>query len=189
MLLQIPLASIRIGEPSSGKSFSVLVEKIHGADSAKIGFFIDSLASSFRGTNQKIMERSCVKMLLGFAQSDRERQCICYAVVKASGISFTAARRRYGFSSISQSVAKIEEAISDAIKIKEAIHDISVIQDSSLLMQFGLVDQESSSSSEDESEVVSPDEDFIYARQTFPRKICNLPEDYIRDVLKQSDYN
>ena len=56
-------------------------------------------------------------------------------------------------------------------------------------MQFGLVDQESSSSSEDESEVVSPDEDFIYARQTFPREICNLPEDYIRDVLKQSDYN
>ena len=189
MLLQIPLASIRIGEPSSGKSFSVLVEKIHGADFAKIGFFINSLASSFRGTNQKIMEKSCVKMLLSFAQSDRERQCIRYAVVKASGISFTAARRRYGFSSISQSVAKIEEAISDAMKIKEAIHDISVIQDCSLLMQFGLVDQESSSSSEDESEVVSPDEDFIYARQTFPREICNLPEDYIRDVLKQSDYN
>ena len=190
MLLQIPLVSIRIGEPSSGKSFTLLVEKIHGADFAKIGFFINSLASSFKGINPKVMEKSCVKMLLSLAQSDRERQCIRYTVLKASGITPTEARRRYGFSSISQSVSKVEEAISESIKIKEAIHDISAIQDRSLMMQFGLVDKESSSSSDDESEVVSCDEDFFMnAGQTLPREICNLSEDYLRDALKQSDYN
>ena len=106
---------------------------------------IASLASSFKGSNPKVMEKSCVKMLLSLAQSDRERQCIRYAILKASCITPTQARRRYGVSSISQSAAKVEEAISDVVKIKEAIHDILVmiIQDQSLLMQFGLLDRES----------------------------------------------
>ena len=42
------------------------------------------------------------------------------------------------------------EAIHDAKKITETIQDISAIQDEALLMQFELVEQESSSSSEDE---------------------------------------
>ena len=42
MLPQIPFVSIRIGDPSSGKSFSVLLEKIHGADFTKIVLFINS---------------------------------------------------------------------------------------------------------------------------------------------------
>ena len=98
----------------------------------------------------------------------------------SSGITPTHARGKFGFSTISQSVTKVEEAISDAIKIKEAIHDISFIQDHSILMEFGLVDKESSSSSEDKSEVVSCDEDtkdcdedfFMNARQTLPRETC-----------------
>ena len=119
-------------------------------------------------------------------------------MLKASGITPTHARGRFGFSTISQSVTKVEEAIGDAIKIKEAIHDISFIQDHSILMEFGLVDKESSGSSEDKSEVVSCDEDtkedcdedfFMNARQTLPREICNLSEDYIRDTLKKSGYN
>jgi len=44
MLLQMPLVCVRIGDPSSGKSFSVLLEKIHGADFAKIRTLITSLA-------------------------------------------------------------------------------------------------------------------------------------------------
>ena len=61
-----------MSQPSSGKSFSVLVEKIHGADFAKI-LFTNSLATSFKGTNPKVMEKSCVKILLSLAQSDGER--------------------------------------------------------------------------------------------------------------------
>ena len=195
MLLQMPLVSIHIGDPSSGKSFSVLLEKIHGADFTKIGTVINSLALSFKEANPMVMEKSCVKMLLNLAQSDRERQCIRYAVFKASGITPTQARRMYGFDSICQSASKVEEAIHDAQNIREAIQDISVIQDQALLMQFGLVGEESSSSSEDELECASCDEDNIYAiddcnaSQPSLEENFELSEDYLREILYQSNYN
>jgi len=70
MLLQMPLICVHIGDPLSGKSFCVLLEKFHGADFAKIGTLINNLALSLKGANPMVMERSCVKNL---AQSDRER--------------------------------------------------------------------------------------------------------------------
>ena len=139
-----------------------------------------------------VMERSCVKMLLNLAQSDRERQCIRYAVFKASGITPTQARRIYGFDSISQSASKVDEAIHDAQKIREAIQDISAIQDEALLMQFGFVKQEGSSSSEDELECESCGEDNLFDDCQPSRSLeedFDLSEDYLREVLNQSDYN
>lgn len=42
------------------------------------------------------MSKLELKELLKLAQSDRERESLCYVVYKASGISATAARKQYG---------------------------------------------------------------------------------------------
>jgi len=119
-------------------------------------------------------------MFLNLAQSDRERQCICYAVFKASGITPTQARHIYGFDSMSQSASKVEETIHDARKIREAIQDISAIQDEALLMQFGLVEQEGSSSSEDKLKCENCGEDNLFDDcQPSLEKDFDLSEDYL----------
>ena len=44
------------------------------------------------------MTKDHLGQLLALAQSDRERECIKYAVFKTSGLSASAARKFYGFS-------------------------------------------------------------------------------------------
>ena len=54
-----------------------------------------------QGTQQNVgtfsMTKDNLKHLLCPAQSDQERECIKYAVLKSSGLTPTAARKFYGF--------------------------------------------------------------------------------------------
>ena len=90
-VLQMPLVSVRIGNPTKGHSFSILMEKYHGTDYAKMGTILNGLANTLtpKGTS---LEKSMVKILLSITQSDRERECVRYAIYKASGMTPTAIR-------------------------------------------------------------------------------------------------
>ena len=95
--LQMPLASVQIGKPCTGKSFTVLVESFPGVESSTISRLLNGLVEVSQTHNPRHLEKSCVKMLLSLAHSDRERETLRYAIFKASGVSQTEARRRYGF--------------------------------------------------------------------------------------------
>lgn len=87
----MPLVSVRVGSPSSGKSFIVLIEKFQGMDFTKVSLVLNGFTGFFTSTNSTSLNKSCIQLLLSLAQSDRERRCLKYAIFKASGISATEA--------------------------------------------------------------------------------------------------
>ena len=94
-LLQIPVVSVRVGNPEKGMSFTILLEHCLGVDYSRMGLIINRMDVPSSPSHN--LEKSCVQMLLNMAQSDRDRQCIKYAIYKASEISATKARHLYGF--------------------------------------------------------------------------------------------
>lgn len=89
--------------------------------------------------------------------TDRERECIKYAVFKASGLSASAARKFYGFSDMSRRVDRVEQAIEEAQCIRENIQSLAAIQDKAILLTHGITLPSSSSSSESEEVIDSDD--------------------------------
>ena len=75
-------------------------------------------------------------MLLGLAESDRERECIKYAIFKASGMTATRARHQYRFEHMTEHSARVERAIIEVQQIRETVEDIARIQDKALFSQF-----------------------------------------------------
>ncbi len=158
LLLQMPLVSVRMGDPAKGNSFSILMELYPGTDYAKMGTILNGLANTFvpKGIS---LGKSTVKMLMSIAQSDRERECLRYTLYKASGMTPTAVRRAYGFEYMQARASRVEAAILEIQQIREAITDLACIEDESLLARFGIRTQADSSSDEsDEEETLSPQE-------------------------------
>ena len=77
-LLQLPVVSVRIGTPSEGRSYTVLIEKFPGVDYRKMGLILNGMAPPLSRSkcDKKVLEKSAVKLLLDLAQSDRERKCM-----------------------------------------------------------------------------------------------------------------
>ena len=183
-LLQMPLVCIRIGDPSKGQSFSILMERFPGTDYTKLGGIINGLLSA-QCCKGNTLQKSVVKMLLSIAKSDRERKCLRYAI--SSGMTPTQARRQYGFQNIQQNTKEVEAALSDIQCIREAISDLASIEDTALLKSFGIDVESSPSSSESEDD---PDEDkellqlnHVTIREIF-ESVGNLP-----GLLKKCNYN
>lgn len=110
--LQMLLVCVRIGDPTKGLSFSILMERFPGLDYSKIGMIFNGLTISSTEPRGSKLEKSVVKMLLSIAQSDHERMCLSYSIYKTSGMTPTAARRKYGFNSIAEHAKRIEDTLS-----------------------------------------------------------------------------
>lgn len=107
--LQMPLVSVRIGNPAKGNSFTILIEHCHWVDYSKIRLVLDGLLTPCANQNPQGLEKGCVKMLLSLATCDRG--VMRYAIFKASGMSATRARRQYGFERMMEQSARVQEAI------------------------------------------------------------------------------
>lgn len=125
----MPLVSLVIGQPSSGASFSILLEKVPGTNYNSLIEVIKEASSHGSSTKGTCMSKSEVKALLTICQSDRERECVRYAICKASGLSQKQIRAMYGFENISSRVANVEAAIKDVQDIREAIEELASVQD------------------------------------------------------------
>ena len=155
LLLQMPLVSIRIGNASQGNSCSILMEKFSGTDYRKLGAIMNSLAANTHLPKGVSLEKSVVKMLLSIAKSDRERECLRYAIYKASGITPSQARRTYGFEGMQARSLTVEATITELQQIREAIEDLACIEEQALLTRFGIPKESYKSSSESEEEDVT----------------------------------
>ena len=147
-LLQMPLVAIRIGKPNEGQSFTVLMEMFPDTDYTKIAMLINTLESKQKASSHSHLEKSVVKLLLGIAQSDRERACMKYAIVNASNMTSSQARKTYGFQNIPLLNEKVNDALVTSQRIHEAIEDLVQVQDKSLLISMGIADSDSSAESE-----------------------------------------
>lgn len=59
-------------------------------------------------------------MLLSLARSDREHECLSYAIFKSSGVNQTEAHRLYGFETMDSRAAKLE-AIAEVEEIERQL--------------------------------------------------------------------
>ena len=137
-LLRMPLVSICIGDSTKGMSFTVIMEHCHGVDYSKMSLVINGMRSFKTSKNPRMLEKDCVKILLRLAQSDRERECIKYAVCKTSGISATGARCLYGFENMDEGSSRVEQAIAEVQQIYEVVEDIASIRDKVALATLGV---------------------------------------------------
>ena len=83
------------------------------------------------------------------AESNRERERLKYAIVKAAGISHSQAKSVYGFDNMSSRVNKVENALLEATAIRDAIENIANIKETAILCSFGI--NETSDGSQNES--------------------------------------
>ena len=79
-LLQMPLVCIRVGDPNSGVSYNLLMERHDGVSPVNIAKMLNTMASR---SQHKTLDKSFVKLLLNLAGSECARECVCYAVVKS----------------------------------------------------------------------------------------------------------
>ena len=98
------------------------------------------------------------KCYLRIAQSDRERDCIKYAICKASRILATRACTLNGFQYMNEHTTKVEKAMVEVQKVYETVEDIANVQDKALLKSFGILPESDSSDDEeiDENVPVKP---------------------------------
>ena len=180
-LLQMPLAAVRLGEPSSGRAEVQLMELIPGVNYIKILHFLTGCPRKQGGCTPS-MSKQELKHLLSLAQSDKERECIRYAVYKASGISATQARKKFGFENMSERCCRVEEALKDAQAIRECIESLSSTQEHAMLESFGIHDSPSGSSSDTE--------DSSESGEAMQGISVSLPSDgELLQILTESEFN
>ena len=97
-LLQMPVVCVRV-DYSSGVSEYFLLENYPNANYGSIQALIKSIMQKNSSSKGDPISKDVVKSLLSLCQSDRERECLRYTVYKASGLSATQTRKRYGFES------------------------------------------------------------------------------------------
>ena len=180
MLFQMPLVSIRIGRPVVGLSYTLLLERCLGVDYSKVSLVMNRLSLS--KSPSQVMDKTVAKDILSLAQSERERACLRYAIVKAAGISTSQARRQYRFTDNS---SKVQQSIEEIREIREAVDDLAATQDKTLLLCHGISPKDSTEESCSDSgpeEVVS----VVDARVTHClQMLCPT----LKDSLARSTYN
>ena len=90
------------------KQCGSLVEYIEGVNYVSVAQFGEAVFHSASGSKEISFDKSKVKALLQLASSDRERELICYSVVKASGLTSKAARRCFGFEQMNKRIDRVE---------------------------------------------------------------------------------
>ena len=79
----MPLLTVRIGKLTDGNSLTIVLEHVPNVDYHRMGLIANAMANKRMGQSPvKGVEKSLAKTLLGMAQSDRERECLRYALVK-----------------------------------------------------------------------------------------------------------
>lgn len=184
-LLQMLLAAVRLGEPSTGYAEVQLMEFIPGVDYIKIFHFLRRCPSKLSGCTPSISKQE-LSSLLRLAQSDRECKSIRYAVYKASGVSVTQARKHFGFENMSERGRKVEEALSSAQAIREYVESLSNTQEQAMLKSFGIYPSGSGSDSESESDFEGVENESEPIQST----LTSLPSNQeLLQILKNLQFN
>lgn len=147
-LLQMPLASLCIGDPRKGMSFTIIMEQCHGTDYSKMSLVVSGMATIKPLHNLQVLERQCIKMLLRLAQSDREREC---TIFKASGISAKRAQNVYGFQRMNDCASR---TIAEVQRVYDVVEDIASMQDKAALATLGIDPCSGESSDECDDELM-----------------------------------
>lgn len=133
-LLQMPLAAVRVEPAQSGQSEYQVMEFRKDFDFSTMQNYLQSTrVNQTKGNSTKAKFRE----LLAFAQSQREREVLKYAVIKASAVSATAARKNLGIESVSDRLKAVELALTQAEELRKSIDDLCNTTESAVLQSLG----------------------------------------------------
>ena len=123
LLMRMPIVSLRLLHPKSGVSKVFLMQYIAGIDYCQLLENVQTLYT--QGGEECIaktaMSKDQLKSILQLACSDREGECIRYAVYKPSGLSTSGARRHYGLENMDIRSEKIDSIVKQRKEIYDAV--------------------------------------------------------------------
>ena len=125
-LLQMPLAAIRIGSRAQGTFHFVVVAK---QQSINYTVFQSLLDKSLQSSKVETLSKDKLIELFFLAVSEAEKERLRYAVVKASSLSSTQARKIYGFHDMNRRIDNVDQVAAEAQSVKECIEKLSKIKD------------------------------------------------------------
>lgn len=180
-LLQLPLVTMRLGEPSFGKSKLVVMEKFPQLNYQRLQKVLEE--TWLNSCQQSVtISKPEVAQLLRFAQSDRERDTIRYALYKASGLTPTGARRELGLQNMKSKSAEIEECIQHCMCVHREFDQIISTR---LKLTLNMYDSDSCSDELDSDMDTDPSTtSIIDAASLTDNEISNL-----NLVMRQCDFN
>ena len=128
---------------------------------------------------KSVHSTSCItktelRELLRLAQSDRERECLKYAVFKGSGLTPTAARRELGLENMGKRVTHMVDCIQQAAEIERSFEELAQIRAQCVT---------ASSSSESDPEDCQPDS------PPHSLKLSSDAVEQLSNALKESNLN
>ena len=185
--LQMPLAAVRIGTPESGMAKWFLLEFVCGVDYTKFAHFAEAGLLKNTDSKKPNMTKSEVQQLLKLAGTDRDRELIRYSVYMMSGLAPSRARKEFGFDSIAERAARVEECIKEAQTIRESIDKVADIRDKALLITMGLQDCELCLSDSDSNSESDTEPDLFPATTALPNSFP-VPEK-LKEILDNAHYN
>lgn len=190
-LLQMPTAVVRIEKKSPSAAELYIMEKFENFDYACLVKFLNTLSSSrlSEPRDQPITSEQ-VKELLSVTQNERERECVRFAIYKATGVTPTAARRLFGFENMAQREDRIKKCIEEAKEIKEAVESLAASQDKALLDSLGIWD--SSTEEDSGSETDCPDREERDSGKEVERNASPIRSNQnstLVQIMQNSNYN
>ena len=111
------------------------MEFIEDANYSKFALLIDALNAQ----KTTPISKDEVVSLLGIAQSDREQELVRYSIFKAFRLSYTAARKKYGFQDMKDRETRIKTSLAEAKHICEVIDDLASTENTALLSSKALL--------------------------------------------------
>ena len=113
--LQMPLVSIVVGDPSTGRSLSYLLECQMGVNYQAIQ---QLLSSHLKEKKESSITRAALREILSMAQSDRERELIRYTAFVSGNFTQNSARRLLGLEGMNRRVSEVEKCMREARALK-----------------------------------------------------------------------
>lgn len=192
-LLQMPLACIRI-DFENGVSECYLVEHCPDANYPSLQALIKNIMQKNKSAKSDPLSKEVVKSLLGICQSDRERECLRYSVFKASGLSATQIRKRYGFENMKERSKQVESTLQHVKYIRESIEELAKSKDRSMLKALGIPEfSEDGDSSTDDS---TDEEDQAEVGDSEPcqhhgtaHENCEYDVPQVLEIIRKSLFN
>ena len=179
--LQMPLVNIVIGNVSSGRACSYLIESQPGMDYTSVYHLLTDAVRKQTNETTSGMSKATFKTVMSLACSDRERELIRVTTFISGRFSQTSARRQLGLENMKRRTDELERCAMKVKEIKESIEEIaeSEICASAITHKAGL----NLSSSGDSS----GSDDFIDEEETKETVVlCSEIEKDMVDTLKLS---
>ena len=166
------------------------MERISEVDYVKVAHFLNACASK-KATPTPNLTKTKLKELLCLDQSDRERELVWCTAFKASGMSFSGARKHFGFQCMPERLARVQQCVLEVQCIQECIDELSMVRQQATLKSMGLVSEsgDDDSISGGEETDTGTDEDSTVSEPQCPIPATFPTDQQVGEILQKSHFN